>query len=402
MSRPTREIQVRREPAPEDGDGRPALLLVEDDLDLRSTLQRRFGVAFDITAVADGANAASLLTKRVYDCILSDIGLPGMTGVDLLRLVRTYDLDVPVVLMTAQPTVETAVAALELGAFTYLQKPFDLAEVEGTLLRATKLAKLARVKREAIAAGLGGSPIAGDRAGLEAVLRRALETLHVVFQPIVDRGSGQTTGYEALMRTREPSLPDPHAVLEAARRLDRLQEIGRRVREVAAATFRPPDGDALLFVNLHPADLLDSQLYAANAPLTALAHRVVLEITERTAIDDIVDTQHRVNELRFRGFRLAIDDLGAGYAGLTSFATLEPEFVKLDMSLVRDIETSQVKAQVVDSVTRMCRDVGVKVVAEGIETRAELARVIELGCHYLQGYLLGRPSPTPVPSISRW
>lgn len=365
-------------------------------------IQRRLGDAFDVTAVADGANAAALLEKRAYDCILSDIGLPGMTGVDLLRLVRTIDLDVPVILMTAQPTVETAVAALELGAFTYLQKPFDMAEVEKTLRKASKLARLARLKREAIQAGLGGSPLSGDRAGLEAVLTRALATLHVVFQPIVDRSSGQTAGYEALMRTRETSLPDPRDVLEAARRLDRLPEIGRRVREIAAATFRPPSSDALLFVNLHPFDLLDSQLYAASSPLTALAHRVVFEITERTAFDEVVDTQHRVSELRFRGFKLAVDDLGAGYAGLSTFATIQPDFVKLDMSLIRDIDTSAVKAQIVESVTKMCEDVGVKVVAEGVETRTELARVIELGCHYLQGFLLGRPGPTPVPSISRW
>jgi EAL domain-containing protein (putative c-di-GMP-specific phosphodiesterase class I) len=133
-----------------------------------------------------------------------------------------------------------------------------------------------------------------------------------------------------------------------------------------------------------------------------MAHRVVLEITERAALDDITETKHRATELRRRGYQVAVDDLGAGYAGLTSFATLEPEVVKLDMSLIRGIESAPVKRHIVDSMTRLCRDLDMRVVAEGIETTAELATIIDLGCDYLQGYLLGRPGPTLVPSAQSW
>jgi EAL domain-containing protein (putative c-di-GMP-specific phosphodiesterase class I) len=375
---------------------------VEDEDALRHALVRSLSPTFEITAVADGASAAELLVKESYDGVLSDIGLPGMSGVDLLRLVRTYDLDVPVVLMTGTPSVETAIAALELGALTYIQKPFAHEVLNDTLVRATKLARLARAKREVVAAGVGGSPLAGDRAGLHTSIDRALETLSLVFQPIVDRRARKTTGFEALMRTKEPSMPHPGALLEAAERLDRLDEVGRRVRELAAAGFHPPDDNMLLYVNLHPSDLLDSNLYDRNAPLTKIADNVVLEITERAALDDITETKHRASELRQRGFKLAIDDLGAGYAGLTSFATLEPEVVKLDMSLIRNIETSPVKRQIVESMTKLCRDLDMRVVAEGIETTSELACIIDLGCDYLQGYLLGRPGPALVPSSQTW
>ncbi len=401
MNRPTRELPALRPTAGDDG-GRPRLLLVEDEDALRHALVRALREMFDITAVADGSAAAELLMKETFDGVLSDIGLPGMSGVDLLRLVRSYDLDVPVVLMTGQPSVETAIAALELGALTYIQKPFAHDALRGTLLRAAKLARLARAKREAVAAGVGGSPLAGDRAGLHTSLDRALETLSVVFQPIVDRRSRKTMGFEALMRTKEASMPHPGALLEVAERLDRLQEVGRRVRELAAMSFRPPTDGMTLFVNLHPADLLDPNLYDRNAPLTKLADRVVLEITERAALDDITDTKHRGTELRRRGFRLAIDDLGAGYAGLTSFATLEPEVVKLDMSLIRGIEASPVKKHIVQSMTRLCRELDMSVVAEGIETMAELATVIDVGCDHLQGYFLGRPAPELVASSQSW
>ncbi|HVH42798.1 MAG TPA: EAL domain-containing protein [Labilithrix sp.] len=401
MNKPTRELPIRRS-VPVESTGRPRLLLVEDEDGLRNALVRTLNDTFEITAVADGSAAAELLVKETYDSVLSDIGLPGMSGVDLLRLVRTYDLDVPVVLMTGQPSVETAIAALELGALTYVQKPFAHDVLHGTLLRAAKLSRLARAKREAVVAGVGGSPLAGDRAGLHTSFDRALESLSLVFQPIVDRRSRKTMGFEALMRTKEPSMPHPGALLEASERLGRVQEVGRRVRELAASTFQPPEDGMTLFVNLHPADLLDPNLYDRNAPLTKMASNVVLEITERAALDDITETKHRATELRRRGYKLAIDDLGAGYAGLTSFATLEPEVVKLDMSLIRGIESAPVKKHVVESMTRLCRELDMRVVAEGIETMAELAAIIDLGCDYLQGYLLGRPAAIIAPSTQTW
>lgn len=400
MSKPTRELPNRRH-TPVEVSGRPRLLLVEDEDGLRNALVRTLSPTFEITAVADGSAAAELLVKETYDSVLSDIGLPGMSGVDLLRLVRTYDLDVPVVLMTGQPSVETAIAALELGALTYIQKPFAHDALHATLLRAAKLARLARAKREAVSVG-GGSPLAGDRAGLHTSFDRALESLSLVFQPIVDRRSRKTMGFEALMRTKEPSMPHPGALLEASERLGRVHEVGRRVRYLAATTFKAPEDGMTLFVNLHPADLLDPDLYDRNAPLTKMAGSVVLEITERAALDDITDTKHRAAELRKRGYKLAIDDLGAGYAGLTSFATLEPEVVKLDMSLIRGIESSPVKKHIVESMTRLCRDLDMKVVAEGIETNAELATIIDLGCDYLQGYLLGRPGAVIAASTQSW
>jgi EAL domain-containing protein (putative c-di-GMP-specific phosphodiesterase class I) len=98
------------------------------------------------------------------------------------------------------------------------------------------------------------------------------------------------------------------------------------------------------------------------------------------------------------GFRLAVDDLGAGYAGLTSLVQLEPEVVKLDMSLIRDISKSDVKRKLVRSVVELCRALGSKTVAEGIESEGELQTVKELGCDLLQGFLLGRPG-RPFPAV---
>ncbi len=370
----------------------PRLLLVEDDTSLSAALTRSLGRRFEITALTDAASAAARLATDRFDVVLCDVMLRGMNGIELLRVVRSHDLDVPVILMTGLPDVDSAIEAMDLGALTYIKKPFEPGVLDAALDRAAKLAALARVKREAIDAGLGGSHASNERAALTASFDRALDAIWIAFQPIVDGRSRETIGFEALMRSTEPTMPTPGAILDAAERLGRVHDVGRRVRERAAAAFEPHAGTALLFVNLHSADLLDDDLFADTSPLTGLADRVVLELTERAAIADISDARQRTVELRRRGFQIAIDDLGAGYAGLTSFATFEPEIVKLDMSLVRGIEGSQVKKLIVGRITGLCHDLGMRVVAEGIETVAELSCMRDLGCEYLQGYLLGRPS----------
>jgi EAL domain-containing protein (putative c-di-GMP-specific phosphodiesterase class I) len=194
-------------------------------------------------------------------------------------------------------------------------------------------------------------------------------------------------------------LPHPGAVIDAAERLGRLDDLGRRVRTLAPEPMSALS-DALLFVNLHPADLLDEQLFAADSPLARMAPRVVLELTERAALDQVANVRDRLARLRKLGFRLALDDLGAGYAGLTSFATMEPEIVKFDMTLVRGIDANPVKRTVVEKMTALAHELKVGVVAEGVETVAERDALVAIGCDLLQGYLFGKPGRA-FPELSR-
>lgn len=369
----------------------PRLLLVEDDLSLRRALGRSLQPRFDVTAIGDVAGAVAHLEAGRFDVVLTDLHLEGASGIELLRLVRARDGDLPVILMTGLPDVDSAIAALDLGALTYIKKPFEIGALDAALGRAAKASVLARAHREGLDAPPDGDAPASGRAALAATFERALDALWLAFQPIVDARTGETMGFEALMRSDEPSMQTPGALLDAAEELGRLRDLGRRVRARAAAALEHDRGDELLFVNVHSADLLDDDLLAPDAPLTRLAGRVVLEITERAAIADVHDASQRAAALRARGFKIAIDDLGAGYAGLTSFATFEPDFVKLDMSLVREIARSPLKRTLVQRVAGLCRDLDMRVVAEGIETPEELACMADLGCEYVQGFLLGRP-----------
>ena len=372
---------------------RRRVLIAEDEQALARSLSRLLtGGGYEVIIAQDGTAAAAAVKSQEFDVILSDIQMPGMSGLDLLRIVREHDLDVPVVLMTADPRIETAAQAVELGALQYLVKPVPVDTLFKAMERAVKLHLMAKMKRETMRLLNKEEPAAGDRAGMTASFDRALDTLWMAFQPIVRRDGG-TFGYEALLRSNEPSLPHPGAVLSAAERLDRLPELGRRIRELAAKAFDGVDPEVLLFVNLHPRDLLDSALLDPSAPLSQMASRVALEITERAAIDDIKDVRGRIAALRAMGYRIAVDDLGAGYAGLASFALLEPDFVKFDMSLVRDVHTSTIRRKLIGAMSTLCRDMGMRVVAEGIETPEERDTVFDLGCDLFQGYLLGRPAP---------
>jgi len=227
---------------------------------------------------------------------------------------------------------------------------------------------------------------------LEDRLQRCLAAMTLHFQPIVHASTRARFGYEALLRSADPSFPHPGAILDAAERLERIPTVGRAVRAQAAKVIAasPPER-GIVFINLHLLDLADKQLTSAFAPLSKVASRVVLEITERTSLEGQIDLRYRVAELRELGFRIAIDDLGGGHARMGTFTPLDCDFVKLDMSLVRDVDQHPMKQRLIRSVTELCREQGITVIGEGIENEREAQVLVDLGCDLLQGYLIGKP-----------
>jgi EAL domain-containing protein (putative c-di-GMP-specific phosphodiesterase class I) len=377
------------------------ILLCDDDpsvLRAYSLTLRRAG--HEVTSAPDGAVALEAVKHSAFDAIVSDISMPNLGGIELLRAVRERDLDVPVLLMTAGSALKTAIIALQQGASRFLFKPVDAITLIEAVRRATALRDLAKLKRQALEILGSDDKLLGDHAALAARFARALETMWLAWQPIVSHKEKRLYAYEALVRNDEPTLARPAVLLDAAERLGRLPDLGRAVRARVAAQVQRAPRDALLFVNLHPEDLHDEQLYASSSPLSAHAQRVVLEITERAGLEGVRDPNARVASLRHLGFRIAVDDLGAGYAGLSSFALLEPDVVKLDMSLVRDMNQHGERRSVVQSMSRLCGELGMRVIGEGIETPAERDALLDAGCDLMQGYLFGRPDRAFPPSIN--
>ncbi|MSP26032.1 MAG: EAL domain-containing response regulator [Myxococcales bacterium] len=372
---------------PSSARGETARLLVVDDEpeSLRATVRLLSHLGYDVTALDTGKAAADAVVRGTFDALISDISMPGIDGIELLQIARRHDGDLPVVLMTGAPAIATAVMALDHGAFKYLMKPIAPERLEEVVRGAVRMRRMAEIRREALKVG-GAAPT----LELAESFSRALKSLWVAYQPIVQRG-GTLYGYEALLRSTEPKLPNPGAVLDAAERLNRLNELGRQMRTRAAEPILGCDPATLLFVNLHPRDLEDDELVSPDSALAKIAKRVVLEITERSSVDSVQDLRRKVARLRETGYRIAIDDLGAGYAGLTSFALLEPDIVKIDLSLIRDVDTTPVKQRLIASITSLCREMGILVVCEGVETLAERDSLVDLGCELFQGFFHAKP-----------
>lgn len=237
--------------------------------------------------------------------------------------------------------------------------------------------------------------IHAELRALESSLARSLAALEMHYQPIVTAATRDRFGYEALLRSTDPALPHVGAILGAAERLERVTLLGRAVRaQVARQVAEMPAERGVVFVNLHVFDLLDKQLTSAFAPLTKVAPRIVLEITERTALCDHADElRDRIAELRALGFRIAIDDVGGAVARVCLLSPGDTDFVKLDMSLVRGIDRQPIKQRLVRALAEQCHARGIRLVGEGVETEAEAKTLAELGCDLLQGYVIARPAP---------
>jgi EAL domain-containing protein (putative c-di-GMP-specific phosphodiesterase class I) len=206
--------------------------------------------------------------------------------------------------------------------------------------------------------------------------------------------------YEALMRTTDTTLCSPLEILKTAEVLNEIPSLGRKTRGQVADVLSTHPEIPGVFVNLHVLDLADDNLYSKTAPLSQFAPRIHLEITERQALEKIPDIRARVASLRSLGYRIAVDDLGEGYSGLNSFAQLEPDAVKLDMTLIRGIDTAPKKRKMVQALATLCRELETPLVAEGVETEAERDILVDMGADLFQGYLFARPGfPFPVPRL---
>jgi EAL domain-containing protein (putative c-di-GMP-specific phosphodiesterase class I) len=236
-----------------------------------------------------------------------------------------------------------------------------------------------------------------ERARKVADLRSSLRErgVYIDYHPIVYADTEEIFGYEALARGVLRSLRSPEVMFEVAEEADLIWELSRLCRSKALegleTYLRPGE---LLFINVDPHDFTDP-LFGEKE--VTQPERVVLEITERTAIKDYPKFRERLKTLREMGYRFAVDDAGSGYAGLGSIANLEPDFIKLDISLINAIDTNFIKQNLVETMVKFANDHGAMVIAEGVERAEEFMAVRNLGVHLVQGFFLHRPSSVGMP-----
>ncbi|MFI5931754.1 EAL domain-containing protein [Actinoplanes sp. NPDC051494] len=245
------------------------------------------------------------------------------------------------------------------------------------------------------------SPVLHDDAPDIQRLRGVLQdrSLRMVFQPVVRLSDATVTGYESLARFDLSEFPTPaHAFAAAGRSgLGVPLELLAIDRAFEALPYLPYD--TTLGVNLSAEALLNPAVQD-----TVLAHAqggICVEVTEHTQVTDYPALNKVTDRLREAGVLIVVDDAGAGFASLQHILQLRPDIIKLDISLVRDIDADPVRAALARSLTSFASEVGARLVAEGIETRAEHDKLQDLGIDFGQGYYLARPAPLPMaPQVS--
>jgi two-component system cell cycle sensor histidine kinase/response regulator CckA len=382
------------EPVPLGSDSGNRVLVIDDDEALaRSITQALTGHGLTVLSASSASAGLAALEAQPFDAAIVDINLPDADGVELLTEIKQRDSLLSTLVITGTPTFREAQRALQGRANGFLTKPITHRALIDEVERALGDTQLARLQHRLLMAKSASSALMLDVAQTRRDFHASLEGLFVVFQPLVRPHDSSIFAFEALMRSSGP-YANPLDMIAAAEALGRVAEMGRVVRsKIAEALAAHPHRFEAIFVNLHPTELRPDLLLREDEPLLPYAGRVVLEVTERVQLSSLEDVLRTTKVLREVGYRIALDDIGDGYAGLSSLVMLGPDVAKIDMSLVRGVDRSSVKRELIGSLVGVCRRNRAQTVAEGVETAEEAMVLADLGVDLLQGYYFSRPAP---------
>jgi EAL domain-containing protein (putative c-di-GMP-specific phosphodiesterase class I)/AmiR/NasT family two-component response regulator len=351
-----------------------------------------------VGAAADADEAIALAEREQPDVALVDVKMPAGGGPRAAREIQRLSPTTRVIALSAFEDRPTVLEMLRAGAVGYLVKGTAAEDIVGSIVRVAD----------------GGTSLSAEVVGgivhelssqlrREEVERQERETrrdeiqrfvegdgVSMVFQPIMELETRTIVGVEALARFRSIPLRAPDAWFAEAVALELGVQLElATIRQALKMLPAVPD-DAYLSVNCSQA--------AARSPLLAqtlgaVAGRMVIEITEHEPVDDYVALSEALAPLRARGVRVAIDDAGAGYASLRHTLQLSPDIIKVDISLTRDIDADRGRRALASALISFADEMGMTIVAEGIESDAELRTLQELGVRYGQGFYLAEPAP---------
>ncbi len=386
--------------------GRLRVLVAEDDAQVRRALSELIEGEADfhlVAAVGDTRSAIERAAELRPDVVLMDVNMPGGGGEVAARGIRKVSPGSKLIVLTGHDDRSTVLRMLQAGVVGYLVKGAPIAEIIEAIRRAPDgQASLSHEVTTGVIQELAAELELRYRAGererkQKGRIRRAIDNeqaLEMVFQPIVCLRDRRIVGAEALARFAGSSRRGPSAWFEEARKVGLEEEL--ELRAVRRAIEALPDlpSDAFLSVNVSPATLAREPFLRVVAETDGA--RLVAEVTEHAPIRDYDRLAGAVGKLREQGVRLAIDDAGAGFASLRHILRLEPDLIKLDLTLIRDIDHDQSKQALAAGLISFAHESQASIVAEGIEHAAEARTLIDLGVEKAQGFYFGHPGPLPL------
>jgi EAL domain-containing protein (putative c-di-GMP-specific phosphodiesterase class I)/DNA-binding NarL/FixJ family response regulator len=379
-------------------------LIADDDAEVRSVLIDIIERAdsLELVGVAEDAQQAiELAGRKQPDVALLDVKMPG-GGPRAAREIRASSPKTAIIALSAHEDARSVQEMLAAGAYNYLTKgtsPQELVEaicssVDGQVRLSSRAASFvvselaSRLERE--------REVDERRVAWEEQIHDILKSGGVacVFQPIVALETGESVGFEALARFDSEPVRSPGAWFAEATALGYALELEIAAVEAAISSIDRLPPDAFMTLNVSPESIMSPRLTETigRVPLD----RIIVEVTEHAPISDYPKLRSAIGALRRGGARLAVDDVGAGHASLRHILQLDPDLIKLDVSLTREIQTQRTQRAMASALVTFAREVGASVIAVGIEAEAELAVIRELGVPLGQGYYLGRPDSPEV------
>jgi EAL domain-containing protein (putative c-di-GMP-specific phosphodiesterase class I)/DNA-binding NarL/FixJ family response regulator len=386
------------------------VLVAEDEPSVRAALVALIQAEPNLELVGEAANATDAITiagAQRPDVAVLDVRMPGGGGAAAVRGIRRKSPSTRMLAFSAADDRATVLEMLEAGVVGYLVKGSSIESIVDSIEQAaggqgSLSVEITGDVIEELVGQLSVRRREEDRRRLrEARIRRAMRAdgaLGVVFQPIFDLTTNTTVGVEALARFQLAPERTPDRWFAEA------DEVGLR-RDLELVALRNalshlsdlPQG-LFLSVNMSPATLRGAPFRKAIDDVDAT--RLVVEVTEHMPVEDYGALNSALGRVREQGVRLAIDDAGAGFASLRHILQLAPDFVKLDRTLIDDIERDRSHQALAAGLISFAKKIEATIVAEGIERRAQLHALRELGVSCGQGFLLARPAPLPSASAS--
>lgn len=381
------------------------VLIAEDDDHVRNALVALIETAPSLRLVGaarDADEAIELARELQPDVAILDVRMPHGGGVKVARELQRRSIDTKVLALTAVTDRDTVLDMLEAGVVGYLIKGSSSEHILESIARAgsgqsTLSAEVTGDVIDELVGQLGARRRGGERLRkVRARIERTIldgAALQVVFQPIRSLDTLATVGFEALARF--PGAPErgPERWFEEAAEVGLHTELEVVAARLAFGRLAELPDDVYLSINVSPSTAVSASF--RRALTTVPAERIVLEITEHAPVANYERFNAGLAWLRALGTRLAIDDAGAGFASLRHILRLEPEFIKLDITLIAAIESDRSQQALAAGLISFADGIDATVVAEGIEHAEALSALRALGVRYGQGFHLGRPAALP-------
>lgn len=377
------------------------VLIADDESEVRAALAELIGSDDELElvgAAGDADEAIELAIAKSPDVALVDVKMPAGGGPRAAREICRTSPQTRVLALSAYEDKSTVMEMLRAGAVGYLVKgtaPDDIVASIGRAVRGqTPMSTevMGSVVHE-LSAQLRDQAVAREeRLAAVGRIRRAVagDGMRMVFQPIVDLRDRSVVGVEALARFAGPPNRSPELWFAEAADVGLAEELELAAMRTALRSLDRIPAGAHLALNASHRTAVSPRLLDVLSESDP--NRIVIEITEHERADDYEALRRSLERLRRRGVRVAIDDAGAGFS-LRHAITLDPHILKLDISLTRDVDSDRARRALASALVRFAEEMDVTVVAEGIQSEAELRELVELGVRYGQGYLLGEPRP---------